>query len=96
MMEKTERASQAPVAVPATAHPLGADPRLSPGHLHATDPGHGQPVTFQPGEMLPGWVLAEFAAGASLAVEGPGVFTLVPAGRPVPRDARRRGGSEQR
>lgn len=82
-MDKTERASQAAEAadVPdvATGHPLGHDPRLSPGHLHAVDPVHGQPVTFQPGELLPDWVLAELKAGATVAVEGPGVFTLVPA-----------------
>jgi len=62
----------------ATGHPLGNDPRLSPGHVHAVDPGHGEPVTFQPGELLPDWVLGELAAGATLAVEGPGVFALVP------------------
>jgi hypothetical protein len=103
-MEKIERddhalTSRPPKAAgtPAPGHPLGNDPRLSPGHVHAVDPGHGEPVTFQPGELLPGWVLAELAAGATLAVEGPGVFTLVPAkGRPAPHDARRRGGSEQR
>jgi hypothetical protein len=86
-------APDAPDPVTGPGHPLGNDPRLSPGHVHAVDPGHGEPVTFQPGELLPAWVLAEFAAGASLAVEGPGVFRLVPsrpgraapAGRTAPR-----------
>jgi hypothetical protein len=61
----------------ATGHPLGSDPRLSPGHLHAVHPDHGEPVTYQPGELLPDWVLGELAAGATLKIDGPGVFTLV-------------------
>jgi hypothetical protein len=83
--DETQRVGQAPAAAAPDApdpdvaggHPLGNDPRLSPGHVHAVDPGHGEPVTFQPGELLPAWVLDQFVAGATLAVEGPGVFRLV-------------------
>ena len=57
----------------------GADNRLAPGHVHAVSPEHGEPVTILPGELMPGWMRAELEAEGTLAVEGPGVFTLVPA-----------------
>ncbi len=73
------------------------DPRLAPGYVHVdAHPDHGQPVIYTPGEALPDFVLEALAAGGTLAVEGPGVFRLVLAGRPKPEGAARRGGSEKR
>jgi len=57
----------------------GTDPRLAPGFVHAVNPEHGEPVTIQPGELMPDWMLAALISGGSLAVDGPGEFTLVPA-----------------
>lgn len=59
-------------------HVMGTDPRLAPGHVHAVNPEHGEPVTIQPGELMPEWLLDQLRRGATLALEGPGVFTLVP------------------
>jgi hypothetical protein len=58
-------------------HVMGNDPRLAPGHVHAVNPEHGEPVTIQPGELMPGWMIDALVSGGSLAVEGPGVFSLV-------------------
>jgi hypothetical protein len=58
-------------------HVLGVDPRLAPGFVHAVNPEHGEPVTIQPGELMPGWMLEVLMSGGSLTVDGPGEFTLV-------------------
>ena len=59
-------------------HVMGTDPRLAPGFVHAVNPEHGEPVTIQPGELMPEWMIGALVAGGSLAVDGPGEFTLVP------------------
>ena len=58
-----------------------AAPRLSPGYVHvAAHPGHGEPVVFSPGQLLPDWVAERLDAGATLTPdEHPGSFTLQPA-----------------
>lgn len=84
-METEHRAVPAPAdepdlgVLPATQHVAGQDPRLAPGHVHAVNPENDTPVTIQPGELMPGWLLGALLAGATLAMEGPGVFRLVPA-----------------
>ena len=32
----------------------------APGYVHATDPDHGEPVVFVPGELLPEWAAEAF------------------------------------
>jgi hypothetical protein len=60
----------------------GADPRLAPGFVHVdAHPDHGEPVVYTPGELLPDWLRDKLAAGAMLAVVGPGRFRLVEPGR---------------
>jgi hypothetical protein len=69
------------VSLPHVPALRGADNRHSPGHIHAVNPEHGEPVTILPGEMMPGWLLAELERGGTLAVVGPGEFDLVAAPR---------------
>jgi hypothetical protein len=57
-------------------HVHGADLRLAPGYVHAAHPEHGEPVTILPGELMPDWMRAALAGGATLVVEGDGVFRL--------------------
>jgi hypothetical protein len=51
---------------------------MAPGFVHAVNPEHGEPVTIQPGELMPDWLLAALISGGSLKVDGPGEFTLLP------------------
>jgi hypothetical protein len=86
-MPAKERRLAAPEPEPAVPdiadHPAlaSADPRLAPGFIHAVHPDHGEPVTIQPGELTPGWMADQLAAGASLTVEASGVFTLAKGGK---------------
>lgn len=68
-----------PVVLPHVPAIRGQDNRHAPGHVHAVNPEHGQPVTILPGEMMPPWLLAALEQGGTLAVTGPGEFELVPA-----------------
>jgi hypothetical protein len=68
-----------PVVLPHVPALRGSDARHAPGYVHAVNPEHGEPVTILPGEMMPGWLLAELERGGTLAVRGPGEFDLVPA-----------------
>lgn len=52
------------------------DMRHAPGYIHAIHPGHGEPVTYTPGQLMPGWLLEELAAGGRLVPEGDGVWQL--------------------
>jgi hypothetical protein len=71
---------------PPPPHPLGRDGRLSPGYLHTVAPDRpgldgetvpGEPVTFAPGELLPGWC-QDLLRDGTLEIEAPNVFRLVP------------------
>ena len=59
--------------------------RFAPGYIHAIHPGHGEPVTYTPGQLLPDWLLEDLAAGAPLLPESDGVFKL----GPVPKGGKR-------
>jgi hypothetical protein len=54
---------------------------LAPGFVHAIHPGHGEPVVFTPGELLPPWVDEALAAGAELVAGEGGLLTLALPGR---------------
>jgi hypothetical protein len=53
---------------------------LSPGVIKvARHPEHGEPVDYQPGQLLPDWLTDMLAAGATLSpMKEPGYFVLVP------------------
>lgn len=56
----------------ATAAPAAV---LSPGHIRAVSPVHGEPVLFVPGEMLPDWA-AELMGAEAFTRDDAGVYTL--------------------
>jgi hypothetical protein len=70
---------------------------LSPGLIKvAAHPDHGEPVDYQPGQLLPQWLsdLLERGDAALKPHAVDGVFELVM--RPAPRGAKARQGVEKR
>jgi hypothetical protein len=70
---------------------------LAPGLIKVPEhPEHGEPVDYQPGQLLPSWLSELLEKGdAALAPDTvPGVFHLVK--RPAPVRAKPRQGSEKR
>jgi len=70
---------------------------LAPGLIKVpAHPEHGEPVDYQPGQLLPQWLSDALASGAVTLKphEVEGVFILV--GRPAPRKARARQGEVKR
>lgn len=59
---------------------------LSPGLVKVTaHPEHGEPVDYQPGQLLPDWVTQLLDKGALLRPVSDGVFELV-----LPRERKSR------
>jgi len=59
---------------------------LAPGLVKvAKHPDHGEPVDYQPGQLLPAWMLELLGNGALLRPVSDGVFELV---LPVQRKSR--------
>ena len=62
----------------------GYVPVQSPCFIHASHPGHGEEVTYVPGERLPQWLRDDLAAAALLVPEAKDVARL----GPVPKGKR--------
>jgi hypothetical protein len=70
---------------------------LAPGLIKVPEhPEHREPVDYQPGQLLPGWLsdLLENGDATLKPDDVPGVFHLVT--RPAPHRAKPRQGSEKR
>ena len=61
--------------------------------VRAVHPGHGEPVIYTPGELLPGWAAAALEAGQGKVV-AEGVLELDKPGRDNPPAGRRTGPRE--